>query len=235
MTRRSITAIANGLDIGGDPDPAVVAAIHLEQGTKKMLILEALHFGGRAQTVQDLVHWTKGLDNGLNAREITKLLWALQKLGLVKFIERSHDIVKIELTTKAVAEFWPQERKPKAKVERVVEAPRPPKIIPSPEYVVPEPPRYATPEPPAQNVKTFTDVESATRKNTQGEDMEAQVMEPDTHTQYLKEMAIPYANSPGTATSRQRVLRFLRDVIATIPGSSESNWFRTPIFARRWA
>lgn len=222
MTVRSINAIANGLDMGGQPDPEVVDAIHQEQGSKKFLILDALHKNGKAQTVGDLVHWTKGLDHGLNTREITRLLWALQKMGYVKFIERSHDIVKIELTPLAAKDLWPHERKAKAPVEKL-NRPTKPKVVPSPEYVVPEPPRYATPEPPAQNVKTFTDVES-TRKKAQGEVMEAQVMEPDTHTQYLKEMAIPYANSPGTATSRQRVLRFLRDVIATIPGSGESNW-----------
>ena len=194
-----------------------------------------------AQTVQDLVHWTKGLDHGLNAHQITKLLWALQKQGYVKFTEHSRDIVKIELTTLAVArDLWPHERKAKAPVERGQNRPTQAQgTVQGPEYKVPEPPRYAAPPPPAQNAKSSTDVESDNarkRMETQGDVMEAQVSAADTHTQYLKEMATPYANSPGTATSRQRTLRFLQDVIRDLP-ENPARGIGSPIppFETRWA
>lgn len=226
MTTRSITAIANGLDIGGQPDPEIIEAIHQEQGSKKFLILDALHRNGKAQTVGDLVHWTKGLDHGLNVREITRLLWALQKMGYVRFTERhagnATELTKINLTPLAVKDIWPLERKQREPVEKI-DKPRKPKIVPATEYKVPEPPRYAAPEPPAQNTKSSTDVESGGNPVVVHE-VDMQVHATDTHTQYLSEMAVPYKNSPGTATSRQRVLRFLRDVITTIPTSKLGDW-----------
>ena len=183
--------------------------------SKKDIILDALHRNGMAPDVRTLVVWTKGMDHGMNVKTMTKALWAMQKQQLVGFAERHGELFKIRMTDIAASTFYGREKRRKEPVERVVEAPRKPRIIPTPEYKVPEPPRYASPPPPAQNVKSFTDENTASAAR-QGKDVVV-----DTHTQYQPEVKFNiYPDKPKSRAGQisQRVAARFLDGLDKIGG-----------------